>query len=94
MPGYSGGPDYKQDYTIRYREAGSEWQTIPVASGSTEVTINSLSPNTTYEFQIAGKNAIGEGMMSKLVAIKTLGKLHFLILFDFKINLLCEISLN
>lgn len=76
MPGYSGGPDYKQDYIIWYREAGvSEWQTIPVMpSGSTQSTINRLSPGTTYEFQIVGKNALGEGMMSKAVTIRTLGK--------------------
>ncbi|XP_034187590.2 protein turtle isoform X11 [Osmia lignaria lignaria] len=46
LPGYSGGPDYKQDYTIWYRESGtSEWETIPVTpSGSTTVTINRLTP--------------------------------------------------
>lgn len=76
MPGYSGGPDYKQDYTIWYREAGvSEWSTIPVTpSGSTQVTINRLSPGTTYEFQVIGKNALGDGMMSKVITIRTLGK--------------------
>uniref|UniRef100_A0A182TW81 Protein turtle n=1 Tax=Anopheles melas TaxID=34690 RepID=A0A182TW81_9DIPT len=75
MPGYSGGPDYKQDYTIWYREAGvSEWSTIPVTpSGSTQVTINRLSPGTTYEFQVIGKNALGDGMMSKVITIRTLG---------------------
>nr|XP_034187588.1 protein turtle-like isoform X11 [Osmia lignaria] len=47
LPGYSGGPDYKQDYTIWYRESGtSEWETIPVTpSGSTTVTINRLTPD-------------------------------------------------
>nr|XP_029720278.1 protein turtle-like isoform X3 [Aedes albopictus] len=74
MPGYSGGPDYKQDYTIWYREAGvSDWSTIPVTpSGSTQVTINRLSPGTTYEFQVIGKNALGDGMMSKVITIRTL----------------------
>lgn len=77
MPGYSGGPDYKQDYTIWYREAGiSDWSTIPVTpSGSTQVTINRLSPGTTYEFQVIGKNPLGDGMMSKTMTIRTLGKL-------------------
>lgn len=44
MPGYSGGPDYKQDYTIWYREAGfSDWIKIPVTpSGSTSVRNRSL----------------------------------------------------
>lgn len=76
MPGYSGGPDYTQDYTLYYREGGvSDWQPIPVTpSGSTQVTINKLSPGTTYEFQVAGKNVLGDGMMSKVVTIRTLGE--------------------
>ncbi|XP_043271158.1 protein turtle isoform X2 [Venturia canescens] len=74
LPGYSGGPDYKQDYTIWYREAGtSEWTTIPVTpSGSTDVTINRLAPGTVYEFQVIGKNALGDGMLSKVITIRTL----------------------
>ncbi|XP_065095260.1 protein turtle isoform X2 [Ochlerotatus camptorhynchus] len=79
MPGYSGGPDYKQDYTIWYRESGvSDWSTIPVTpSGSTQVTINRLSPATTYEFQVIGKNALGDGMMSKVITIRTLDILNY-----------------
>lgn len=78
MPGYSGGPDYKQDYTIWYREGGvSDWQTIPVTpSGSTQVTVNRLSPGTMYEFQVAGKNVLGDGLMSKIMTIRTLGKFN------------------
>ncbi|XP_018406942.1 PREDICTED: protein turtle-like isoform X2 [Cyphomyrmex costatus] len=74
LPGYSGGPDYKQDYTIWYRESGtSEWKTIPVTpSGSTTVTINNLTPSTLYEFQVIGKNALGEGMLSKVITVRTL----------------------
>ncbi|XP_077291593.1 protein turtle-like isoform X2 [Arctopsyche grandis] len=74
MPGYSGGPDYKQDYTIWYRETGiSDWIKIPVTpSGATTVTINRLSPGTTYEFEVISKNTIGEGMMSKVITIRTL----------------------
>ncbi|KAL1139793.1 hypothetical protein AAG570_006770 [Ranatra chinensis] len=73
LPGYSGGPDYKQDYTIWYRESGeSEWSTIPVTpSGSTQVTINRLLPGTTYEFQVIGKNALGDGMLSKVITVRT-----------------------
>ncbi|XP_071454778.1 protein turtle-like isoform X2 [Hetaerina americana] len=73
LPGYSGGPDYKQDYTIWYREGGvSDWSTIPVTPpGSTQVTINRLSPGTTYEFQVVGKNALGDGMFSKVISVRT-----------------------
>lgn len=40
QPGYAGGPDYKQDYTIWYREGGfSEWTKVPVTpSGATSVS--------------------------------------------------------
>ncbi|XP_037870522.1 protein turtle isoform X2 [Bombyx mori] len=74
QPGYAGGPDYKQDYTIWYREAGfSEWTKVPVTPpGATSVTINRLQPGTTYEFQVNSKNTIGEGMMSKAITIRTL----------------------
>ncbi|KAK6640494.1 hypothetical protein RUM44_012189 [Polyplax serrata] len=79
LPGYSGGPDYKQDYTIWYREVGaSEWSTIPVTpSGSTQVTINRLTPSTTYEFQVIGKNALGDGMLSKVITVRTQGAFHY-----------------
>ncbi|XP_076226998.1 protein turtle isoform X7 [Nomia melanderi] len=79
LAGYSGGPDYKQDYTIWYRESGtSEWLTIPVTpSGSTTVTINNLTPGTLYEFQVIGKNALGDGMLSKVITIRTLDILDY-----------------
>lgn len=62
-------------FGIRYREAGAaEWATIPVTpSGSTQVTINRLTPGTTYEFQVIGKNALGDGMLSKVITVRTLG---------------------
>ncbi|KAI4472593.1 hypothetical protein M0802_016669 [Mischocyttarus mexicanus] len=57
-----------------YREAGtSEWDMIPVTpSGSTTVTINRLNQATVYEFQVIGKNALGDGTMSKVITIRTL----------------------
>lgn len=59
-----------------FREAGlADWSTIPVTpSGSTQVTINRLAPGTTYEFQVIGKNALGDGMMSQIITIRTHGK--------------------
>ncbi|XP_030380444.1 LOW QUALITY PROTEIN: protein turtle [Scaptodrosophila lebanonensis] len=74
LPGYSGGSEYKQDYTIWYREAGvNDWQTISVTpSGSTQVTINGLASGTTYEFQVVGRNILGDGMMSKVMTVRTL----------------------
>lgn len=77
MPGYSGGPEFKQEYTLFYREAGaSEWTKIQVSpSDSTSLTINTLNSGKTYEFQVISKNALGDGMMSNTVTIRTLGKL-------------------
>ncbi|KAH8237979.1 hypothetical protein KR032_010057 [Drosophila birchii] len=74
LPGYSGGSEYKQDYTIWFREAGvNDWQTISVTpSGSTLVTINGLASGTTYEFQVVGRNVLGDGMMSKVMTVRTL----------------------
>lgn len=75
-PGYSGGPDFKQDYTVWYREAGNaDWLKRPVLpSGSTQYTMTNLLPGKTYEFQVVGKNALGDGMMSTVATIRTLGK--------------------
>lgn len=75
-PGYSGGPDFKQDYTVWYREAGiTDWIQKPVLpSGSTQLVVPNLLPAKTYEFQVVGKNALGDGMMSTVVTIRTLGK--------------------
>lgn len=60
---------------VNFREAGtSDWSTIPVTPpGSTQVTINRLAPGTMYEFQVSGKNALGDGMTSKIVSVRTLG---------------------
>uniref|UniRef100_A0A8D8SYH6 Protein turtle n=1 Tax=Cacopsylla melanoneura TaxID=428564 RepID=A0A8D8SYH6_9HEMI len=73
LPGYSGGPDLKQNYVIWYREQGNkDWLPIPVTPpGSTQITINRLTPATTYEFQVVGKNELGDGMLSNIVVVKT-----------------------
>lgn len=62
--------------SLNFREAGvADWSTIPVTpSGSTQVTINRLAPGTAYEFQVIGKNALGDGMMSQIVTARTHGK--------------------
>lgn len=51
---------------------------IPVTpSGSTMVTISRLTPATVYEFQVIGKNALGDGTMSKVITVRTLGNKRF-----------------
>ncbi|XKL61367.1 hypothetical protein PGB90_008424 [Kerria lacca] len=79
LPGYSGGPDYKQEYTLWYREVGTiaDWSRVAVTPiGSTSIIINNLKPSTLYEFQIVGKNALGDGMLSKIVTAKTADPLN------------------
>ncbi|KAE8748422.1 hypothetical protein FOCC_FOCC004854 [Frankliniella occidentalis] len=64
------------DYTCiaRNGEANvANWSQIPVTPpGSTQVTINHLTPGTKYEFQVIGKNALGDGMLSKVIEVRTL----------------------
>lgn len=60
---------------FRHREEGAqEWKTIPVTpSGSTTVTISRLKSGTNHEFQVVGKNALGDGMSSGIITVRTLG---------------------
>ncbi|KAL7638192.1 UNVERIFIED_CONTAM: hypothetical protein RMT77_011817 [Armadillidium vulgare] len=73
LPGYPGGRDYDQKYTIWYRTLGSNtWSQIDVKpAGSTTVSIHNLSPQSTYEFQVQGKNELGDGMFSDIVTATT-----------------------
>ncbi|XP_064078244.1 protein turtle-like isoform X11 [Macrobrachium nipponense] len=75
LPGYPGGKDWEQHYTIWYRVEGSRtWSQIDVKPpGSTSVTIHNLMPDYTYEFQVQGKNALGDGMFSDIVTATTTG---------------------
>lgn len=103
-PGYSGGAEYKQDYTLWYREVGvSDWiKTAVTPPGSTTLTVNKLSSGKTYEFQVVGKNALGDGMMSQVVTIRTLGMngcffffsfTETVILFGFVVCVFCLVEL-
>lgn len=82
-------------FHFRYREAGvSDWSTIPVTPpGSTQVTINRLSSSTTYEFQVVGKNALGDGMLSKVITVRTLGECMKIFPSNFSVSFinLCSI---
>lgn len=44
-----------------------------IPQGNTFTTITNLKPATTYEFQVVGKNALGDGMLSKIITARTLG---------------------
>ena len=46
-------------YSVRYRVSGSNASWSSTSTSSTSITINSLSPSTTYEFQIQASNTAG-----------------------------------
>ncbi|XP_047741035.1 protein turtle [Hyalella azteca] len=73
LPGYPGGRDWEQKYTIWYRTLGSTtWSQVEVQPpGSTAVTIHNLTPGSTYEFQVQGKNELGDGMFSDIITATT-----------------------
>ncbi|KAK3862557.1 hypothetical protein Pcinc_031593 [Petrolisthes cinctipes] len=73
LPGYPGGKDYEQQYTIWYRRQGSRtWSQIEVKpKGSTSITIYNLNPESTYEIQVQGKNILGDGMFSEIITATT-----------------------
>ncbi|CAL4082334.1 unnamed protein product [Meganyctiphanes norvegica] len=75
QPGYPGGNNWEQEYTIWYRVLGTKtWSQIDIKQqGSTEVTVYKLLPDTTYEFQVQGKNELGDGMFSDTITATTLG---------------------
>ena len=59
----------------RYRTLGSTvWSQIDVQTpGSTSLEIHNLTPGSTYEFQVQGKNELGDGMFSDIVTASTEG---------------------
>ena len=58
------GPEIAE-YLVEYRVEGtSEWIVHPHEGTGTETTITELEPGTTYEVQVAAKNADGTGLWS------------------------------
>ena len=54
------------DYDVRYRPQGRQWNELPdnARSTATDRTIQNLTNGTTYEVQVRAGNAIGEGPWS------------------------------
>lgn len=63
------GPRY------RYRQEGAaQWIPVDVEPPfNTRTEIHNLQPGTTYEFQVIGKNVLGDGMFSNIVKERTKG---------------------
>lgn len=59
-----------------YRErAVSEWRTMKILSrGVTDATLVGLRPATDYELRVLSQDHIGDGLFSKPIFVRTLGK--------------------
>lgn len=66
------------DYNIWYRERSvSEWRTMKILSRDvTEATLVNLRPGTEYELRVLSQDHLGDGLFSKSVFVRTLGKNH------------------
>lgn len=71
--GYNG---QNVDYNVWYRERDvSEWKTMKILSqGLTEATLISLQPGTEYEIRILSQDHLGDGLFSKPIFVRTVGK--------------------
>lgn len=47
---------------------------MPVASGATSLLIDSLDPETEYQFSVLAQNKLGTSSFSEVVTVRTLGE--------------------
>lgn len=71
----AGESGLEMDYIVWYRErSASEWRTMKILSrGVTEATVGGLRPNTEYELRVLSQDAIGDGLFSKPIFVRTHG---------------------
>ena len=64
------------EYNVWYRERlDSEWRTMKILSrGVTDATVIGLQPATEYELRVLSQDHIGDGLFSKPIFVRTLGK--------------------
>ena len=62
------------DYIVQYKlTADSTWQTFADGTNdNTSVSVTGLDFNTSYDFQVAAKNIVGDGSFSSTVTVTTL----------------------
>ena len=62
------------DYIVQYKPtADSTWQTFADGTyDNTSVSVTGLDPSTSYDFQVAAKNIVGDGSFSSTVSVTTL----------------------
>ncbi|MGC4174053.1 fibronectin type III domain-containing protein [Demequina sp.] len=76
LTGANAGTDDPITYVVAYREKSvtGDWSAateVTTAALATSVTIPELTPGTTYEFRVAGKNTEGTGPWSTVVELAT-----------------------
>ncbi|CAD5121550.1 DgyrCDS10049 [Dimorphilus gyrociliatus] len=74
LPAFDSDYSELQDYFVWYRVIGrSNWTTVFVPKEQTSVAIQSLQPDTEYEFVILSRNSLGNGLFSRKFRVKTNG---------------------
>ncbi|KAG9482125.1 hypothetical protein GDO78_011038 [Eleutherodactylus coqui] len=76
-PGYDGG--FEQTFSVWYgalikraQFGPHDWVSMPVAIGATSLLIDSLDPETEYQFSVLAQNKLGTSSFSEVVTVRTL----------------------
>ncbi|KYO38970.1 hypothetical protein Y1Q_0022570 [Alligator mississippiensis] len=72
-PGYDGG--YEQTFSVWMKRAQfgpHDWLSLPVPSGSSWLLVDTLEPETAYQFSVLAQNKLGTSSFSEVVTVNTL----------------------
>ncbi|XP_069080556.1 protein turtle homolog B [Pleurodeles waltl] len=72
-PGYDGG--YEQTFSVWMKRAQfgpHDWLSLPVPLGPTWLLVDTLEPETSYQFSVLAQNKLGTSSFSEVVTMNTL----------------------
>ncbi|XP_028931247.1 protein turtle homolog B [Ornithorhynchus anatinus] len=72
-PGYDGG--YEQTFSVWLKRAQfgpHDWLSLPVPSGPSWLLVDTLEPETAYQFSVLAQNKLGTSSFSEVVTVNTL----------------------
>uniref|UniRef100_A0A8B9U1S9 Protein turtle homolog B n=1 Tax=Anas zonorhyncha TaxID=75864 RepID=A0A8B9U1S9_9AVES len=72
-PGYDGG--YEQTFSVWVKRAQfgpHDWLSLPVPAGSSWLLVDTLEPETAYQFSVLAQNKLGTSSFSEVVTVNTL----------------------
>ncbi|XP_009955229.1 PREDICTED: protein turtle homolog B, partial [Leptosomus discolor] len=72
-PGYDGG--YEQTFSVWMKRAQfgpHDWLSLPVPAGSNWLLVDTLEPETAYQFSVLAQNKLGTSSFSEVVTVNTL----------------------